>query len=85
MPERVHLQVRLPKALRDWLAEQAARNDRSLNAEIVWQLEYNRVVKMDVSKEVKIVADPRLSDLKHWMGDDFIKTLAHLVAQELKR
>jgi hypothetical protein len=85
MPERVHLQVRLPKALRDKLSALAAKNDRSLNAEIVWQLEYGLVEQARAGK-VQFVIDPdyRLNELKRVLGDDLIERLADLIEQRKK-
>jgi Arc-like DNA binding dprotein len=87
MPERVHLQVRLPKALRDKLAELAAKNDRSLNAEIIWQLEYGLVERVKPIAPVQFVVDPnyRLTELKRELGDDLIEKIAQLVEERMRK
>jgi hypothetical protein len=37
----VNLQVRLPEEVRKRLAEEAEKNKRSLNSEVVWRLEHS--------------------------------------------
>ena len=42
--------VRLPRILKDWLREQAAKNRRSLTSEIVTRLEESREAKPKAQK-----------------------------------
>ncbi|GBQ67870.1 hypothetical protein AA0521_1091 [Komagataeibacter intermedius NRIC 0521] len=39
-PPMIHF--RLPPDLKEWVEEQAARNGRSVNAELVWMIEFMR-------------------------------------------
>jgi len=85
VPERIHLQVRLPKPLRDALVKLAEENGHSLNAEIVFQLEMcarKGLWKEIVPQQVKFAVDPPLSELG--LGNDFLEMLTEKVAQRIE-
>ena len=44
-------QVRLPKTIHDWIVQSAAKNNRSMNGEIVRML--NEVIQMEQAKQKK--------------------------------